>query len=122
MIVYAALLLSTASCNTTLGSAREAYEQARYADAIALYRSVDSDALGASQRARWQLYAGLSELSLGNLQSAVAYLSQARCALQYDDRVLDDVERGRLAAAWMSIGRMPSESLYDTPERPTRCP
>jgi hypothetical protein len=98
-------------CQGPLGAGRLAFEESRYPDAVAQLRRLDPSELAADERARWALYLGLSELSLGNLQRAIPRLSDAQCRLQADPSSLTPAERGQLSSAWLSLGKMPGEPL-----------
>jgi hypothetical protein len=98
-------------CQSPLGAGQVAFEESRYPDAAAQLRRVDPGELEERQRARWALYLGLTELSLGNLERAIPKLSDAHCRLQSDPTSLTAAERGQLSSAWLSLGKMPGEPL-----------
>ncbi len=98
-------------CSGILGSAREAFDQGRYADASAEYEQVTVQALSTHERAQYELYSGLTQFSLGDLRSASVHLSAARRLLEDDPSVYTRAERGRLLSAWRSTGSMLGQPL-----------
>jgi hypothetical protein len=97
-------------CAGRLGPAQDAFEQARYPDALRELRELDyARRWPAEERARYALYRGLTHLALGDARPASIWLRRARAALERDPNVFDDAERGRLAAAWRAMGHMPGE-------------
>ena len=54
--------------------------------------------------ARYALYRGLTHLSLGDWESAERWLAEAKSMLDVDPHVLGHDDKGRLLAAWVSIG------------------
>jgi hypothetical protein len=101
-------------CQSPLSASIEAYGQARYPDAAEGLRAVDEGALGAAQRARFELFSGLNDLALGNLAPAACHLSRARAMLERRPSVLDANDQARLFAAWRALGRRPGELLQAT--------
>lgn len=103
-------------CQGPLGAGLHAFDEARYPQAAAELRAIDEQSLDARERTRLALYLGLTELALGNLHRARPRLQEARCGLVRDPDVLAASERGRLEAAWQSVGVMPGETVHvDTP-------
>lgn len=103
-------------CHSPLSEGVAAFEQARYPDAASHLRSVEPGQLSEAQRARLALYAGLTELALGNLDRAARQLSRAECQLFADPSALSRTERGRLESAWRSVGKMPGQALLPDPD------
>jgi len=104
LTVFLGIWLGASSCRSDLGSAVEAYAEARYPDAVeSLRASADPE------NARYALYRGLSELAVGNARSADTWLRRAWQAADRDPDVFSEEEHGRLVAAWRSMGRMPAE-------------
>lgn len=99
------------ACQSAISDARSAFDEARYADAAVAFRKVRSAELAPDERARLNLYSGLTELALGNLALALPKLSAARAWAELYPDDLSPSEKGRLLSAWDAIGRMPGESL-----------
>lgn len=103
-------------CQGPFGAGLQAFDEARYPEAAAELRTVDQRSLDQRERTRLALYLGLSELALGNLHRARPRLQEARCGVVRDPDALRPSERGRLDAAWHSVGVMPGEAVHvDTP-------
>jgi hypothetical protein len=97
-------------CAGRLARAQDAFEQARYPDALHELRELDDAShWPREERARYALYRGLTHLALGDARPASFWLRRARAVLERDPRVFDDAERGRLGAAWRAMGHMPGE-------------
>jgi hypothetical protein len=111
-VAWTCLLLCC--CQSPLSASIEAYGQARYPDAAEELRAVDEGALRPPQRARFELFAGLNDLALGNLLPASCHLSRARALLERRPSVLDADDQARLFAAWRALGRRPGEPLQRT--------
>lgn len=109
MLLFASLIM--AACQGPLSSGIRAFEESRFVHAAEVLRQVESGDLSPEDSARWALYLGLSELSLGNLSQAIFRLCAARLALQNSPDALSPIERGQLESAWQTVGRMPSEPL-----------
>jgi hypothetical protein len=58
---------------------------------------------------RYALYRGLTHLALGDAAQAERWLSLAKRRSDRDLALLSAAERGRLLAAWRTMGRMPGE-------------
>ena len=104
LAVLLGVWLGASSCRSQLGSAVEAYAEARYPDAVESLRASPDPA-----NARYALYRGLSELAVGNARSADTWLRRAWQAADRDTDAFSEEEHGRLVAAWRSMGRMPAE-------------
>jgi hypothetical protein len=98
-------------CSAPLGSAIDAFEAGRLADAAVEFRALEPDLpeLDARERARYALYCGLTELALGDLVQAERWLLPLKDAVVRSPAVLSESERGALFAALRSTGRMPGE-------------
>ncbi len=107
-LLFGASLLA---CQGPFSSGLRAFEESRYPDAARELRRVDPTDLSPDERTRLALYAGLTELSLGNQQHAIARLQEARCGVMRAPESLTHAEYGRLSSAWQSLGRMPGEPL-----------
>jgi hypothetical protein len=104
LAVILGVWLGVSSCRSRLAGAVDAFEEARYPDAVeSLRASVEPG------NARYALYRGLSELAVGNARSADAWLRRAWQAADRDPYVFSEEEHGRLVAAWRSMGKMPAE-------------
>ena len=88
----------------------DAYHQGRYPEALsALYQVERSRGAEVVNDARYTLYRGLTELAVGNAPAAYLWLSATKEALAQDPEALDPSDRGRLAAAWQTLGKMPAQ-------------
>ena len=103
--------LSLARCAGPMSNALDAFEEARYPAAAAEFRRLEPAArdFDAPDLARYALFRGLSHLALGDAVAADRWLGIAKHLSDDDAELFDDAERGRLMAAWRSMGRMPSE-------------
>jgi hypothetical protein len=109
--VLPVLVLLMAGCQGSMARARTDFEDARYPQAVRGFDRLEARALRFSQpeRAEYALYRGLSHLALGDARLAARWLGYAKAELDRDPRVFDAEERGRLLAAWRSMGHMPGE-------------
>jgi hypothetical protein len=103
-------LLWRSAVTGPLGRALHAYDEARYPDAIAELRAIDATELSSQQGARYALYRGLTHLALGDARAADRWLTLAKVVLDRQSEIYNTSERGRLLAAWRSMGRMPGET------------
>ena len=108
-----ALALGAGFWSACTGSAAvgiDAYEQGRYPEALAALRHWErSRGAEVVNDARYALYRGLTELALGNAAEAHLWLSVTQELLAKDPDALDRHDRGRLAAAWQTLGKMPAQ-------------
>ena len=104
-------------CHSALDDAMASYEDGRYPSAAAQFRAAEpaSRALGASERASYALYRGLTHLALGDARAALRWLGAAKVAADRDPSSLTDKDRGELLAAWRSMGHMPGEPGFAAP-------
>ena len=110
MALWALAGAGLCGCAGRLGRAQDAFEQARYPDALRELREIEgARSWPAEESARYALYRGLTHLALGDARPASLWLRRARAALERDSNVFDAAERGRLAAAWRAMGHMPGE-------------
>jgi hypothetical protein len=113
IVWLASLALAAASlvlgCGSPLQPALDAFEAGRLPDAAREFRALEPDFvhLSAHDQARYALFRGLTELSLGDARRADAWLGPLKAALDAEPRTLSAAERGALLAAWRSMGRMP---------------
>ena len=91
----------------------DAYDQGRYPEALGVLRQVEQihAERGADlvNDARYTLYRGLTELAVGNAPAAYSWLSATKETLARDPEALDPGDRGRLDAAWQTLGKMPAQ-------------
>ncbi len=94
-----------------MADARHAYDEARYPEAVAELRRIESKRGGwnRKQQVRYSLYRGLTHLAVGDALAAHAWLRNAKRAWESDTELLDHRDRGRLLVAWRSLGRMPGQ-------------
>ncbi len=113
MRVFATLLLAAtlAGCAGPLDDAMGDFRDARYPEAVQDFRRLEPTSRGwpAQRRARYALYRGLTHLALGDARPADFWLGYAKALSERQPGVLDTAERGRLVAAWRSMGHMPGE-------------
>lgn len=104
-------LASAWGCGSALTSAVEAFEAGRHPEAAGQFRAleVEFSAFEPDERLRYALYRGLNALALGDARNAERWLSPVKRALDRQPLALTHAERGRLLAAWRSMGRMPGE-------------
>jgi hypothetical protein len=98
------------ACAGATSRAIDAYDQGRYPEALTALRQLER-ARGAAiaNDTRYALYRGLTELALGNASRAHVWLSAAKEGLAEDPEALDRFDRGRLEAAWRTLGKMPAQ-------------
>ena len=110
LVSLATMSVTLGACAGRLAAAEDAFEEARYPDALRELRKLrDRGTWSAEEHARYALYRGLTHLSLGDARPASLWLGRAHAALEHDAGVFDDGERGRLLSAWRAMGRMPGE-------------
>jgi hypothetical protein len=110
LVLLALVTLSCGSgCAGPLGPGRQALERGELPRAARSLRALEPEfsELSAGDRSRYALYRGLAELALGELRVARPWLERAR---RSPPEHLSDAERGRLVAAWRSMGLLPGES------------
>jgi hypothetical protein len=102
-----------AACTGAAGAtavAIDAYDQARYPEALRALRHLErSQGAEVGSEPRYALYRGLTELAVGDASEAHVWLSVAKEAAARDPEALDRLDRGRLAAAWRTLGKMPAQ-------------
>lgn len=106
-----ALLLLLGGCGSALGGAVEEFDAGRYPEAAQRFRALEATLpeLQNGERLRYALYRGLNDLALGHARSAEHWLSPVKRVVALSPLALTHEERGRLLAAWRSLGRMPGE-------------
>jgi len=103
------------SCQSALSASLSAFDEARYAEAAREFRVAAQETLTEEERARFELYAGLNDLALGNQRRAVGHLTRARQLLETAPELFSAEEQGRLLTAWGSLGRLPGQALVPSP-------
>lgn len=101
-------------CSSPLSEAIATLETGRPDQADFRFRALEPDLadLDCRERTRYALYRGLTHLALGDVVEADRWLSFAKAA-DRDGRVLSHAERGRLLAAWRTMGRMPGDAMQE---------
>ncbi len=123
--VYFALCLSPIACGGGgMSRARHAADEGRHPDAVYELRGMEAEVtdLSTAEHARYSLLRGLSHLACGDLISAATWLARARSAVAHEPELLSVTDRGRLDAAWRSMGLMPGESARITSGLPAAVP
>jgi hypothetical protein len=105
------LALLALGCGSTLSEAVAELEAGRPADADLRFRALETDLarFDEQDRARYALYRGLTHLTLGDARNADLWLTFAKRGTDRRLELLSPAERGRLLAAWRTLGRMPGE-------------
>jgi hypothetical protein len=111
MLLTLSFLALVSGCGGAMSRAQHAYDEGRYPDAVTELRSLEgkSGELGPKARARYALIRGLTHLACGDTREATRWLGYAKRAEDADPNLYDARERGRLLAAWRSMGIMPGE-------------
>ncbi|HWA76416.1 MAG TPA: hypothetical protein VG937_28955 [Polyangiaceae bacterium] len=111
LALYCSCLLLSLGCGSALSSAVEDFESGRHAQASRRFRTLEADLpeLSFDERVHYALYRGLTDLALGDAESADRWLSQVKREVDVQPLTLNHAERGRLLSAWRSLGRMPGE-------------
>ena len=105
------LALASAGCGSPLDAAKTAFDHAEFPEArrelVALeWHFCEYEP---EQRAEYALYRGLTELALGHAHFAALWLGRAKWLLDHEPQLFDTEARGRMLAAWQSLGFMPGE-------------
>lgn len=118
------VLLLASACKGSLSRAEHALEEGRHADAVDEYRANEGleGELDRDEYARYSLYRGLSHLGCGDLRAASTWLARARALEKSDPSLYSVAEKGRLDAAWRSMGLMPGEPALITSGLPAAVP
>ncbi len=105
------LSASLASCASPLARAREAFDEARYPDAVADYRSLRArlPELDRAELFEYALYRGLSHLALGAARPAERWLLAATRLSEETPGLATREQQSRLLAAWSAMGHMPGD-------------
>ena len=109
-IFSAVVLLS--GCGGAMGRAQHAFDEGRYPDAVGELRALEtrSASFSPKAKAKYALMRGLTHLACGDTREAARWLQYAKSVYERDPNLYDDAERGRLFAAWRSMGIMPGET------------
>lgn len=105
------LCLCQAACSSPLAHGIREYDAGRYPEALAVLRAspLNEHRLSRASETRYALYRGLVELAVGNACQAYQWLSITQRAVRRDASLLSREDRGRLTAAWRSLGKMPGQ-------------
>lgn len=105
------LLLLQSSCASPLTEAKDAFDSARYPEAIAEYRALAPQVsrLPPGELFHYALYRGLSHLALGDARPAERWLTLAKRLADSSPALASAGDRGRLMSAWRSMGHMPGD-------------
>ncbi len=108
LFTLTALLLG---CTSPLGPARQAFDEARYPDAVAAFSALGArmPELDRAERFEYALYRGLSHLAMGDARPAERWLLVAKRLSEASPGLATPDETGRLLAAWSSMGHMPGD-------------
>lgn len=98
-------------CQSALGSGLDAYHHANYPLAARELRDARHEGIAADEQPRYELYAGLTDLALGNTRGASDHLSRARRTFERDPNYYTRQECASLQSAWRALGKMPGEPL-----------
>ena len=104
-----ALGVLAGGCSSPLTEARTSFEEGRYPDAAAQFRATPPTTLEGTELFQYALYRGLTHLALGDARPAERWLLLAKRLEDGAPSVATDEERGRLLAAWRSMGHMPGD-------------
>jgi hypothetical protein len=98
-------------CASALTPARQAFDEARYPDAVAEYRALAPRVPELSRRQLFEyaLYRGLSHLAMGDSRPAERWLLAAKRLSEASPQLASEEERGRLLSAWRAMGHMPGD-------------
>lgn len=100
----------TVGCHSSLRAGVDAFHHADYPLAAREFRAAGTSA-AEEDPARFNLYAGLTHLALGNAQLAVVHLTEAQKRMLRQPSSFSKEERARLTSAWRALGKMPGEPL-----------
>ncbi len=99
------------ACGSSLDGAIAHLEAGRLPEAMREFRALEADCAGGrgEEALRYALYRGLGHFALGDVHAAERWLAPVKRAVDSDPRALSDAERGRLLAAWRSMGHLSGE-------------
>ncbi len=96
-------------CSSPLTEARTSFDEARYPDAVAEFRTLRPTGLGRPELFEYALYRGLSHLALGDAAPAGHWLLVAKRLSEAAPGLATAEQQGRLLSAWRSMGRASGE-------------
>ena len=96
-------------CSSPLTEARTSFDEARYPDAVAQFRTCRRDGLSRSELFQYALYRGLTHLALGDASPAERWLLVAKRLSEESPGLATGEDEGRLISAWRSMGHMPGD-------------
>jgi hypothetical protein len=106
LAVFATLLFG---CSSPLTEARTSFDEARYPDAAAEFRTLRRAGLSRSELFEYALYRGLTHLALGDASPAERWLVVAKRLSEESPGLATREQEGRLMSAWRSMGHMPGD-------------
>lgn len=103
---FAALLLFVVACGTTLSRAKTDFRGGKFADAKDKLIAIEGDSVSyvGQERAEYVLYRGLVHHALGDRESAITWLREAKAIEAAHPRTLTDPDRARLDMVLESLG------------------
>jgi hypothetical protein len=107
LVVLAALI--SWGCSSPLTEARTSFDEARYPDAAAEFRSLRPEGLDDTELFQYALYRGLTHLALGDAAPAERWLGLAKRLAEASPGLASREDTGRLLAARRSMGHMPGD-------------
>ena len=98
-------------CASPLTPARQAFDEARYPDAVAEYCALRAEVpqLSRPELFEYALYRGLSQLALGDARPAEHWLLVAKRLTEESPELASPEAQGRLLSAWRAMGHMPGD-------------
>jgi hypothetical protein len=116
--LFLLVLPGVVACHSALDDAMDSYTDARYPSAAAQFRALEPAARSLAPRdfAGYALYRGLTHLALGDARAASFWLGCAKQRADRDPTLFQEQQHGALIAAWRSMGHMPGEPGFASPE------
>lgn len=111
MLRSTAFALLLVSCSSPFTEARTSFDEGRYPDAAAAYRSLEPQArsLPRPELFDYALHRGLAHLALGDAVAAQRWLTVAKRLSDESPELPTSDQQGRLLSAWRAMGHMPGE-------------
>lgn len=99
------------SCASPFSEARQAFDEARYPDAVAGFRQLAPRLRELERRELFEyaLYRGLSHLALGDARPAERWLLTAKRLSEAEPGLASLEQQSRLLAALRAMGHMPGD-------------
>lgn len=110
-LVFCVSFVAATACHSALGGGINAFHHADYPLAARELRAAAKLGVGTDDTARYDLYAGLTHLALGDAVMAIVHLTRARATLDAEPEYFSKAERARLMSAWQALGKMPGQAL-----------